>query len=257
MNSTNTGKQLLAGALAFGCLGFLSPPARSQERFGNNLIQFDQDTVVEFEVQFTQGANRSEFGVIVDPGPIANRITDPNQFDDLKAQGRLVPLFIETQSFDNSNVNVPVGDFLGTVNAGTIIDVTQQGTFAVPGVEFVQVNPTKSDGRGTMTVAYTFKANTPYALYLGTYTSTNDVFIRTLESRDPQAVGSQGGLNSPLGIGNDRGEAIVWEDKGEGHFNPQGNIVLEPSDQDFNDFVIVAGGILVTPLCIELPANIR
>lgn len=256
MNRTKTGKQLLAGALAAGCLGFLSPPSPAQERLGNNLIQFDQDTVVEFEVQFTQGANRSEFGVIVDPQTITNRITDPNQFNNLKAQGRLIPLFVETQSFDNAP-NTPVGDFLGTVNAGTIVDVTQRGAIAVPGVEFVQINPSKSEGRGTMTVAYTFKANRPYALYLGTYTSTNNVFIRTLESQDPQAAGSQGGLNSPLGVGNERGEAIVWEDKGEGRFNPQGDLILEPSDGDFNDFVVLAGGILVTPLCIDLPANIR
>jgi|GEM_PF-3866345 len=265
MNRTKTSQKLLAGTLAAGFLSLCSLPSPAQERFGNSLIRFAEDTVVEFEVQFTQGANRSEFGVIVDPGPVLSEIRDPTEFDNLKAQGKLVPLFIETRAFDAratssdarayNDPNFRVGDFLGTVNAGTIIDATRQGAIAVPGVQFVQANPQAANGRGTMTVAYTFKANRTYALYLGTYTSTNDVFIRTLESRDSEAAGLQGGLDSPRG--NDRGEAIFWEDQGEGVFDPQGFISLEPTDDDFNDFVIVAGGVLVTPPCVKLPSNIR
>jgi hypothetical protein len=136
-----------------------------------------------------------------------------------------------------------------------VIDVTRQGQVRVPGVEFVQANPTAADGRGTITLAYLFKANTPYVLYLATYTSANNVFIRTLESRNEEAVGLQGGLNSPRC--RDRGEAIFWEDQGEGIFEPQGVIELRPTDDDFNDFVIVAGGVLIAPPCIELPTNIR
>ncbi|MFP4006983.1 MAG: hypothetical protein ACLFV6_03110 [Spirulinaceae cyanobacterium] len=259
-------KQWMAGAIALTWIGAMTPPALSQERLGTSTILFDEDTIVEFEVQFTQGANRSEFGVIVNPDPSITSVTDATTFNQLKDRGRYVPLFVETQPFDQvatredagafrNDPNFRVGDFLGTVNAGTIVDVTRQGSVRVPNVEFVQANPRAADGRGTITVAYEFEANTPYLLYLGTYTSANDVFIRSFASNNIGAAGSQGDLATARG--GDRGEAIFWEDQGEGFFNPAGFVELVPSDDDFNDFVLVAGGVLVEVPCVKLPNNIR
>jgi hypothetical protein len=261
------GKRWVAGAIAAGWVGAIANPVAAQESLGTSIIRFNEDTVVEFEVQFTQGANRSELGVIVDPDPSLYQVTDAAVFEQLKAQGRFVPLFIETQAYDqiatgadagafSNDPNFRVGDFLGTVNSGTIVDITRQGSVRVPGVEFVQANPRAADGRGTITVAYEFKANTPYLMYLGTYTSANNVFIRSFASNNIGAAGTQGDLGS-VRSGGDRGEAIFWEDQGEGIFNPRGFIELIPSDDDFNDFVLVAGGVLVAVPCVKLPDNIR
>ncbi|MEC4806174.1 MAG: hypothetical protein SAJ12_08895 [Jaaginema sp. PMC 1079.18] len=260
-------KQWIASAIAIALIGAMTPPAISQERIGTSTIRFSEDTIVEFEVQFTQGANRSEFGVIVNPDPSIASVTDASTFNQLKDSGRYVPLFVETQPFDqlatssdagafSNDPNFRVGDFLGTVNAGTIVDITRQGSVRVPNVEFVQSNPNAANGRGTITVAYEFKANTPYLLYLGTYTSANNVFIRSFASNNIGAAGTQGDLEGARG-GGDRGEAIFWEDQGEGIFNPAGFIELVPSDDDFNDFVLVAGGVLVEVPCVKLPDNIR
>jgi hypothetical protein len=111
--STILNSKFLSSVLAAGLLSAWAVPALARERLGNDLIQFPEDTIVEFEVQFTQGANRSEFGVMLDPASPLDEVTEVATFDNLKARGKFVPLFIETRAFDRKATQHPRWRFSG------------------------------------------------------------------------------------------------------------------------------------------------
>ena len=55
---------LILIGLSLGILGCMAPSAIAENYLGNNNIQFDQDTTIEFEFIESHGAYQSIFGVI-------------------------------------------------------------------------------------------------------------------------------------------------------------------------------------------------
>lgn len=55
---------LILIGISIGTVGCIAPSAIAQNYFGNNNIQFDQDTTIEFEFIESHGAYQSTFGVI-------------------------------------------------------------------------------------------------------------------------------------------------------------------------------------------------
>jgi hypothetical protein len=168
-------KALLVAAL-FG--GLFAAPVRAQETFDGNGVQFEVDTVVEFEFLESHGAYQSTFGVI-------NLQT-----------GEKTPLIQEIKPSDTpQNVEVPsdfqddigrASDFLGSVGNA----VTQ------PLAEF------------------NFRANTPYAFYLESFLNgkSEDIFY-SVDSRNPsstQRVKFDSSIDR-LGSG---GVMLNWDDTG-------------------------------------------
>lgn len=63
------GLTTLVGVMAVGVLGMFSKPAQAADQFGTQGVQFDVDTIVEFEFVASRGAYQSTFGVMnVDTG---------------------------------------------------------------------------------------------------------------------------------------------------------------------------------------------
>lgn len=185
---------------------------QAQTRLDHQVIRFSEDTIVEFEMATTQGANRSEFGVIANPDSVATK----------------VPLFVERQAYDDFGL-VGLTDYQGTVNGGTIEGVEGNGT------KIVTVRNNAAQGQGSVIVEYLFEANTPYVFYVDIYTATENRYITTLTSVNVQNTQFSGDLNDGQGL------AIAWEDKGEGRITGSG-LEVEFSDEDFNDVVVFAGG---------------
>lgn len=78
------------GVIAVGCLSIFSNPAQAAEQFSTKGIQFDADTIVEFEFVESHGAYQSTFGVL-------NLET-----------GEKTPLLAEVKPSDNfQNVSTP------------------------------------------------------------------------------------------------------------------------------------------------------
>jgi hypothetical protein len=98
------GLTILAGVMAVGFLSLFSKPAQAAEQFSTKGVQFEADTIVEFEFVESHGAYQSTFGVI-------NLDT-----------GEKTPLLAEVKPSDNlQNVSTPSDyrrtskdDFTGT-----------------------------------------------------------------------------------------------------------------------------------------------
>ncbi len=193
----------LAGAIAAGLLGSVALPVQAQEAFDNRGIEFSEETIVEFEFVETQGANRSEIGVI-----------------NLETNQRTV-LFEEVKPYDNFNPGQPLarlpvaGDFRGTVSGGTV--------------------------RQRLT-EFTFEANTPYALYLESFSPTTGRSLGTVLSTSSLAAQFNGELDGGQ-LGQIVGSRLIWDDDG---------LPGERKDNDFDDFVVEAGGYLIDFTCPPL-----
>lgn len=196
---------LLQKALLLSALlgGLFAAPVDAQEIFDSNGVQFDVDTIVEFEFLESHGAYQSTFGVV-------NLQT-----------GEKTPLIQEVKASDTlQNTEVPsnyqddigrVSDFLGSVG----------NTVTQPLAEF------------------NFKANTPYAFYLESFLNgqSEEIFY-SVDRRNPnntQRVKFDSAIDR-LGNG---GVMLNWDDTGS-------LLVMTPDeDQDFDDFLVRAGGNLV------------
>ncbi|MGB0564449.1 MAG: hypothetical protein ACPGVO_22025 [Spirulinaceae cyanobacterium] len=198
-------------AIALGFIPSLAVQlaAPAQERFDPQIVRFSEDTIVEFEMTQTQGANRAEFGVIANPDRGATKI----------------PLFIESKPYDDFGLPGS-SQYVGTVSGGTIEGVRGNGA------DLVAV---RNQGSGSIIVEYRFEANVPYVFYLDLYTAAEDRYIRTLTSVNVENTRFNGELDDGRGL------AIRWEDQGEGRVTA-GGIETEISDGDFNDVVVFAGG---------------
>jgi hypothetical protein len=171
--------------------GLYAPQARADE-FGNNAIQFDKDTLVEFEFLESHGAYKSTFGVV-----------------DLST-GNKTPLIKEEKASDSDDRAInKANDFLGT-----------------PGTSVLQPKN-----------VFLFKANTPYTLYLESRTGSGRVasIVYSNNGQNPRAS-----LQTMLDKGFDglsaQGVQIKWND--------QVMTGKSSSFDDFNDFIVVAGGAL-------------
>lgn len=205
-------KQWAMVILAAG-LGVLAGlPAQAQTRLSNRVIQFSEDTIIEFEIRSTQGANRSVVGVMMNPDTSATKI----------------PLFEEVKPYDDFGIT-SFTDYRGTVAGGTVRPVDS------PGANLVA---SRSNGEGSLIIEYLFRANTPYVFYMDVYTATENRYITTFTSTNVNAVNFRGALDDGNGI------LMGWEDDGEGRVRPSGAVEVEISDDDFDDVTILAGGVI-------------
>jgi hypothetical protein len=191
----------------------IAPPTFAQSRLGQQVIQFSEDTIVEFEVQSTQGANRAEFGIMADPGGARTK----------------VPLVVERQPYDDFGLT-GFTQYVGTVNGGTVQGMNGNGA------RIVTTRANANQGQGSVIVEYLFEANVPYVFYLDVYTATEDRYINTFISTDVQTNSVTGALDDGRGV------IIAWEDDGEGRVTTGGSLEVEPTDLDFDDVVVFAGG---------------
>ena len=200
---------LLLGTIAAGSIATFSMPVKAQ--IPSSGVQYNEDTVVEFEFRESHGYYRSVFGVI----NLATRET--------------TDLISETKPFDDytdaSNLDRPSS---GNNDAGSSRDFIGTPGNSVP-------NPIQR---------YTFTANTPYAFYLKVFRPDNTLLTTLYSTKFEQMSGvstpdsamSQGGLADGV-VGDRKGVRISWDDTG---------LPRPGRDRDFDDFIVEAGGFLVT-----------
>jgi hypothetical protein len=198
---------ILLGAIFGGFLTIIPTSVQALENFSNGGVQFDVDTIIEFEFVSAHGAYRSEFGVInldtqektalireVKPSDVFQTVTRPSSYKDDRDT--------------NSNE-----DFLSTPGKA----VPQ------PLAEFL------------------FKANTRYAFYLQSF--YNDRPVGILYSTDIQNPTSkqQTKFYGDLSALANGGTEIRWDDTGSAL------VRTNLQDTDFDDFTVRAGGHIACP----------
>ncbi len=197
----------IAALSAIGLCSSLAISAQAQEALTNNAVQFSVDTIIEFEVTETHGFLQSTFGVI-------NTRT-----------GQKTPLFIETKPFDAWAGQPPAAresgdqrvynDYTGTVAGGSIVN---------------------GEGQASRVIRFRFAANTPYVFYLDSVNPYTRTAQTTLVSTNLSNTRFSGNLEA-----GQPGNPMNWEDTG------LKTPIVVGSDNDFNDFNIIAGGFLLTP----------
>lgn len=192
---------MLVGAV-LGGLASVSTAAQAAEEFGNGGIQFDVNTIVEFEFVQSNGAYQSTFGVI-------NLDT-----------GEKTPLLVEAQPSDTPQDVTRPSDYEDDLEVADTDDFVGTPGKTVP-------NPLPE---------FEFKANARYAFYLesfyngqpaGMFYSTD---AQNLDGR--QRARFEGGL-AALASG---GSLLRWDDTGSVL------VRFEQQDTDFDDFVVRIGG---------------
>lgn len=199
--------QWLIAAIASGFLSTIPTLVRAEDTFDNDAIQFNVNTIVEFEFLESHGAYQSTFGVI-------NLDT-----------GEKTPLFIETKPSDSS---IPESDLVGS----------QTGTESSAQDDFLG---TPGNTVPTSIAEFEFKASTRYAFYLeSSYNGKPVGVIYSTNSQNPdnaQLVRFQGGFANLA----NQGVTIAWDDTGSAL------VGVNSEDRDFDDFTIRAGGRLECP----------
>lgn len=136
-------------------------------------------------------------------------------------------LFRETKPYDSwtgqAQANLPENkssDYLGTVEGGTLVN---------------------GRGEASSLIEFTFKAGTRYTLYLDSMSPTG-VTRRTVQAINVNSAHFRGALDA--GQNEDVvGTRISWDDQG---------LPRVRKDNDFNDFVVEAGGYLQTVPCVPV-----
>ncbi len=197
------------GAMAAGLVSFLAAPVQAQDSFGNQVVQFPEDTTIEFEFKESHGAYQSTLGIInLETGqPVKQLFSETKPYD---AYGTGQP---QPRSPGQNNTGTSI-DYLGTVQGGSV-----QNQFS----------------------EFTFKANTRYAFYLESVSPTGQT-RRTVLSTTQVAAAFNGALDAG-NRGGVVGTRIAWDDDGE---------TRSGKDSDFDDFVVEAGGYLVTVPCVPI-----
>lgn len=188
-----------------GLFGAWATAALAQDAFGNEVVQFSEETVVEFEFIESHGAYQSSLGV-------KNLDT-----------GEEAVLFQEVKPYDTYGTGAPQPSSPGQNNTGTNIDF---------------VGTVDGGSVSSKTAEYTFKANTRYAFYLESVSPTGQTRRSVLSTNSLGAL-----FDGSLDAGNRNGvvgSRIAWDDDG---------LPKPGKDQDFDDFIIEAGGYLVTVTC--------
>lgn len=181
----------------------LAMPVKALETFGNNGIQLDADTIVEFEFVESNGAYQSSFGVI-------NLDT-----------GEKTALLVEAKPADTAQDVERPSSYTDETGASTRRDFKGTPGNAVP----------------RPLVEFTFKANTRYAFYLeSTINGRPAGILYSTDAQNPnnrQQTQFEGGFTT-LGDGN--GAVIRWDDTGAAL------VRTTDQDRDFDDFIVRAGG---------------
>lgn len=177
---------MLVGVIATGFLGMFSKAAQAAEKFGNRGVEFDVDTIVEFEFVESHGAYQSTFGVL-------NLDT-----------GEKTPLLAEVKPSDNfQNVNTP-SDYRRSPSKNDFTG-TPGNTVPQPLAEFA------------------FKANKRYVFYLeSTYNGSPAGIVY---STNAQNLGGnqQAKFDGELfGLANG-GTITLWDDTGSVLVKPNQN----------------------------------
>lgn len=188
--SDRPGREILIGTILGGLLSsasslIISLPAYAEEVFGNQGIQFEVDTIVEFEFVGSHGAYQSTFGVV-----------------DLDTKEK-TPLVVEAKSSDSPQDVTKPSNFQKTNGEGSDFDGSPGETVPSPLTEFE------------------FKANKRYAFYLeSTYNDRPAGIVYSTDAQNPtgtQRAQFEGDLSS-LANG---GSLIRWDDTGSVLVKPQ------------------------------------
>ena len=200
------GLGLLMGAMVAGLISSFATAVRAQDSFTNQVIEFSEDTTVEFEFKESHGAYQSTLGIInLDTNqPVGVLFKETKPFDAYGSGER------QTRSSGSNNIGTKF-DYLGTVDGGTV-----QNRLA----------------------EFTFKANTRYAFYLESVSPTGQT-RRTVLSSSNLAAAFDGSLDSG-DRGGVVGSRIAWDDDG---------LPGAVKDDDFDDFVVEAGGYQIQVGC--------
>jgi len=206
----------IASLSATGLLFALSMPVKAQNPPpASQGVRFNEDTVVEFEFRESHGYYQSTFGIV-------NLNT-----------GETTDLIAETKPFDDFN---DISD-LDRVSSGRNDTGTQMDFLGTPGNSVPQ--PVRR---------FTFQANTAYAFYLKVIDPRSGRLRTTLYSTRLEQMGNGstpgstrtvGGLSDGV-VGDRKGVRINWDDTG---------LTRPGKDNDFDDFIVEAGGYLVAFPC--------
>lgn len=199
---------VLAGVLA-------SQPVMAQERFAVDTVQFNEDTIVEFEFKESHGAKQSSFGVLnLDTNEAIELFREVKPYDDFST-GQF-----QSASPGNNDTGTPL-DYLGTVEGGTVQNRL---------------------GETSPRIDFTFRANTRYVFYLESTTASGQTRRRILQAGNTLTATAQGGLDRGR-QGEITGVRISLDDSG---------LPAPGKDGDFDDFVVEAGGFPIVPACPPL-----
>lgn len=173
--------KLLQAAIVAGlCNTFISPTVQAADIFGNTGLQFDVDTIIEFEFVESNGAFQSSFGVI-------NLDT-----------GEKTPLLVEAKPSDTPQDPSRPSDFQDDAGTGSRKDFRGTPGNAVP----------------QPLAEFRFKANTRYGFYLeSTYNGRPAGILYSTDSANPnnqQQVEFQGDFQALA----NNGSLIRWDDTG-------------------------------------------
>lgn len=208
----------IASLSTAGLLGVFSTPVKAQNPpSASSGIRVEEDTVIEFEFRESHGYYQSTFGVVnLNTGETTDLIAETKPFDDFSDVSDL-----DRPSTGTNDSGTP-RDFLGTPGQGK----------AVP----------------QPVARFTFQANTPYAFYLKVADPRSGSLRTTIYSTRLEQMGNGstpsssqtvGGLADGT-VGDRKGVRISWDDSG---------LPRPGKDNDFDDFIVEAGGYLVAFPC--------
>lgn len=207
--SQKIGLKLAIATIAM--IGLGGQAAQAQETFTDDVIQFPVDTTVEFEIKETHGANQSTFGIVnLDTNERTVLYREVKPYDGFGLSD------FQPASPNNNDVGTTL-DYLGTIAAGTIQN---------------------AQGEATPLTEYTFRANTRYAFFLESVTPTGQT-RRIFQSGNNLTAAIRGALDAG-NQGDVIGTRLSLDDSG---------LPSRGKDNDFDDFVIEAGGFLFAPAC--------
>jgi hypothetical protein len=160
------------------CWGAIAAPVQAEELFGNQGIQFSEDTVVEFEFVESHGAYQSTFGVI-------NLET-----------GEKTPLIQEVKPADDPQSIVAPSSFQDDAGRG---------------VDFLG---TPGDAVPQPLAEFEFKANERYAFYLESFfNGRSEQIFYSIDSQNPAGTRRVEFDQAIEALGNG-GVLLSWDDTG-------------------------------------------
>lgn len=176
MNQHTLLNTAIATLSAIGLTSGFAPSVQAQA-LTNTVIQFPEDTVIEFELVDTHGYYQSTFGV-----------------QDTRT-GRKTPLFVEVKPFDQPNSSVPgrddtgtSPDFYGTVEGGSVVN---------------------GEGQANKLIKFTFRSGTPYVFYMDSTDPRTKQVKTAYLSTNNLATRFSGSL-----VAGESGNLIEWDDSG-------------------------------------------
>lgn len=204
----------LLSASLFG-LGLIPKAAQANSNFSNQSINFDRDTVVEFEFIQSHGSYQSVFGMI-------NQTT-----------GQETIIFQETQPYDGYGEIQQTSSNPRENDTGSNVDFV--GTFGETVVQGSDLTVVKISGKPDgQVVEVPFRANQEYTFFLKTFRSDGSLKSQSFSTQE--FLNLDGSLNGGNRNRDNYGRTITgtslaWEDGGR-----------ISNDEDHDDFVVEAGG---------------